>query len=445
MSSIIAPVAPTPAPEAVPAPAPRQVPNGGLPDSIKINKNHDATEFFKKHEEANGRVVPAAATPAAVELVAAPVAAPAAEPAAKPPEKKADLGSALADSMLPDGAKPKPDVKPTEPVAPAAENPEDKVGLDPKYSKEAHDSFKIVKGITKEVRTTLAQRDRELSEVRAENEKLKTGAVTVDSPEITQLKAEHKAMSDRLVVLDIENHPNYQREFVAPRQQAEATAKEILAAAGIEGVDIQAMLSKDPLTFRKEMSAIAAKLPSALDVQDFAQAMRTAQSLKQRAGEAAGRAGEISQALKQQTLDAQKTAFNKTYDETMGRVKISEVTAPAGSPPEVLAAFEGFNSDYRSLRQSAEKIVLGASTPKDIAQAGTEAAAFRFMTKHTIPAMSKAIAFRDARITELEQQLSGIRARSPNRDIGGLPNAGGGMDPSKMSHKEAAEYYANLK
>ena len=426
-----------------PEPAPKApLPNGGLPDSVRPNKDYSADTFFKKHQEeqkiaAAGPAAPAA--PAVVAPVAAPAAAPAAEPA--PEKKPADLGGQLADSFLPEGAKPV-----AAPVAaPASENPEDKVELAAKYSPEAHESFKQVKTITKELRGTLVQRDAKIAELQAENERIRSGAAPVETPELVKLRAEHKAMSDRLVVLDLENHPNYQREFVAPRTAAEQEARNILEAAGVKDVDIAGLLGKDPVEFRRGLSAIAAKLPVPLDQHDFAAQMRTAYDLKQRAGQASAKAGELNQALKAQTQAGYKTAFESTFAETLGSAKIPELSAPADATPEQRAQVESFNSDFRAVRANAERIALGNTDPKSISKHSIQAAMYEFQVKQVLPMLSKSNAEKTARIAELEGQLKAINARNPGKTVGGIPHTSGGVDPSKMSHKEAAEYFSTLK
>lgn len=451
MSAIIEPPSVAPAPPAaapVPAiPAPVAPKGPVLPTGVKVNLNHDAGEFFEKHQAekaAAGQVAPKAA-PAAI----APAAEPAAEPP-KPPEKKADVGGIVADSFLPDSAKKQaaPEAKPAEaPVATAVapgtgENPEDKVVLGKDYSQPAHESFKAIKTIAKGLRDQLSSRDRELTEARAEVEKIKSGAIPVESPEMARLREEHAAMSKRLMVLDLQSHPDYQREFVAPRNAAEQEARNVLEAAGITNVDIPAMLEKDPVAFRKALSDVAAKLPTGLDQADFAAAMRTAHTIRQRAGDAVAKAGDIGKALREKTLNMHKGAFEEAYRETLGSVQFKEVAAPAGAAPEVVNQIEAFNNGVRSIRGEAEKIALQTSDPKAIGVASIKAAAFEFQVRHAIPALQKAIAFRDERIATLENELKGIRARSPNRDVGGMPNAGGELDPSKMNHAEAAEYFS---
>ena len=449
MSALIEPpVAPaTPALASVPAtPSPRIVPNGGLPESAKItvNRNHDAGEFFARHQAENAKTgattpAPAAPEPAALVAPAATIDAPASPAPAVTP--KGDAVSQLAESFIPESAKPKPAASPADPGPDA--NPEDRIQISPQAHPTTTEQFKAVKLIARGLRDQLTSRDREVHEAKAEIERLKSGAVPIETSEFKTLKAEHEAMSKRLMVLDLQNHPRFQQEFVAPRSAAEEEAQAILQAHGV-AADIPGLLAKDAVTFRKALSEVAAKLPTALDQSDFANAIRTAHNLKIKADSAIQNASTLNQNIRQQTVDGYRQAFDSVYAGTVGSLKIAELQAPTGVTTEQLSEIEAYNQGVRGLRASAERIALGTSDPQEIARASLKAAAYEFQTQRVLPMVLKSIQAKDARIAELESQLGGLRARNPNRDMRGIPSGGGGVDPSKMGHGEAADYYANL-
>ena len=436
MSSIAEPPA-TPAP-AAPVPA---APKGPvLPSGIKIDNNYDAGEHFAKHQAENPK--PGQAAPAAPVAPVAPVA-PAAPMATPEKPEKAELGNQIIESLLPASAK-KPDVvPPAAPVAHETDDPIDKTTLDAKYSPAAHEQFNLVKASRREIRDKLAVRERELAETRAELEKVKSGAAPVETPELLKLREEHAAMGKRLMVLDLQSHPDFQREFVAPRSVAETEARNILEAHGVDA-DIDALLNKDPVEFRKGLSAIAAKLPTALDQSDFAQVMRQAHGLRLRANDAITKAGDLGKALREKTMNGYKASFENTFQRVVGAQNIKELTLPPGEPPETVAVIDSYNSAYRGLRAQAEKIALGASNPDDISSASVKAALYDFQMEHAMPILQRALKARADRCTQLEGELAAIKARNPNRDIRGVPGAGGGVDPSTMDHHAAAEHFANL-
>ncbi|MDE2102732.1 MAG: hypothetical protein KGL39_36140 [Patescibacteria group bacterium] len=444
MSAVIEPpVAPAAAPAApvspaMPAPTPR--PSSSLPTGISVNHNYDPGELYEKHVEANRPVKPAAAPAAPASAAPAPEKpAAAAAPVTEAP-KKDDAISQLADRYLPKSATPEAAAPPAEPGPEA--NPEDRLSLSKDASPKAHESFAALKTVSKGLRDQLIARDRELTDLKGEVEKLRSGAVPVETPELVKLKAEHEAMSKRLMVLDLQSHPRFQQEFIEPRNAAETEARAILQAHG-QDANIDAILNKSGPEFRKAISEIAAKLPTTLDQADFANAMRTAQALKQKADSAVQNASQLNQTLKAQTSEGFKKAFDEVSAKAFSQMTLSELHAPAGAPPEAIAEVEAFNNGFRALRGNAEKLALGASAPQDIAAAAIRAAAFDFQSKHVMPMVMKSIQAKDARIAELEAQLTGLRARNPNHALGVAAPGADGMDPTKMDNKQAAEYFYN--
>ena len=434
MSALAEPPVQTSIPERRPVLA-----NGGLPESATMKPVGPSTdELFNKHQIENGKVpAPVAPAPAA----AAPVAP---EPKPAVPDRVADIAAPaspkadLADQFLPDAAK-KPAEAKVEPVAsPASANPEDAVILDKSYTPKAHESFAQVKAITKDLRSQLQKANDELTAARSEVEKVKSGAVVVDSPEIATLRAEHESMSKRLMVLDLQEHPKFKQEFIAPRDASLAAASELLPGKNLSG-----LLNLPRAEFGKAVSDAAKDLPT-FDQTDFANHMRTAYQLKQRGDQAVGKAGEINQAMRTQQVDGYKKAFENTFASTIGSLTgVKELVAPADATPDQRARVERFNNGFKGIRSEAEKIALGASTPEEISRSSIMAAAYRWQSKEVLPMMSELIANGKSRIAELEGQIADIRRRNPNAQIRGTDSSPGAIDPSKMSHHDAAEYFAN--
>jgi hypothetical protein len=414
-------------------------PNAALPSSATLKPEGPSTdELFQKHQIENGKV--AAPPPAAPAAIAPPADTkpPAGDKPADAPAPTPAPKTDLADQFLPDSAKKPVEVKVEPAAAPAATgNPEDAVTLDKSYTPKAHESFAQVKAITKDLRSQLQKANDDLTAAKAEVEKIRSGAVTVDSPEIAQLKAEHEAFSKRLMVLDLQEHPKFKQEFIAPREAALSAAAEILPGKNLNG-----LLGLPRAEFGKAVSDMAKDLP-AFDQTDFANYMRQAYQLKQRGDQAVGKAGEISSALNQQRVDGYKNAFETTYQKTIGSLNgVKELVAPADATPEARAKVEAFNNGFRGIRAEAEKIALGATSPEEISRSSIMAAAYRWQSTQVLPMMQELIGQGKARIAELEGQLADIRKRNPNSQIRGSDTSGGGVDPSKMNHHDAAEYFA---
>jgi hypothetical protein len=207
---------------------------------------------------------------------------------------------------------------------------------------------------------------------------------------------------------------------------------------------MEGLLSKDPVSFRQAVSAIAEKLPLALDKSDFANAARTAYGLKQRGDQAVGKAGEINRNLQAQQVNGYKTAFEGTFSKTLGSMAgAKELAIPADATPEQRSELEAFNAGFRNVRAEAEKIALGSTTPEDISRSSIEAALYKWQTKNVLPLMAKTIKQREARVAELESQLANIRARNPNAQLRGVDSTPGAVRPEDMNHHDAAEYWAN--
>src|SRR4029079_2674225 len=82
--------------------------------------------------------------------------------------------------------------------------------------------------------------------------------------EVERLKAEHKALSDKMALIDVASTPDFQRQYTLPKTKAVAEASEVLAYSGKEGVDVNALLGKD----RKNFSAAVAELTKDLNPMD---------------------------------------------------------------------------------------------------------------------------------------------------------------------------------
>lgn len=439
------PVSSTPPTSGMPPIAPK-TPNGGLPDGIKMDRSHDASSFFEAHQIENGRkAAPAAATPPAD--VKPPEGA---KPVDVPPPivKKDDVSSKLADSFLPEAARSREPVKIE--LAHPVSTPESTASGDDidaaireiesiephiKSSPERVQQFKTLRTKSAQVARDLAQK-LEIATKRETELREKLNAAP-ESEDMARIRSEHEAMSKRLMVLDLQSHPKFSQEFIQPRDSALAAAAELLP-----GANVAALLNLPRAEFGKAVSEAASKL-SAFDQTDFASHMRTAYQLKQRGEQAMGKASEINQALRQQTVNGHKQAFDGTFAKTIGSmVGVKELTVPADATPEQRAEADAFNAGFRNIRSAAEQIALGTSDPEGIARASIKAATYEWQVKSVLPLMAKTIKQKEARVAELEGQIAAIKSRNPNSQMRGVDVSTNGIDPATMNHHDAAEYFA---
>jgi hypothetical protein len=444
MSNIPPIAAPDAAPVAPPAPSRADM----LPAGLKLG-GHSADGFFEAHKAANAPAgeapVAAPAAPPVKPPVVPPVAAPAPVAEDAPPPKGSMFERLSAKGKPPIAGEPAAAPQP-------GANPEDGITLDPSYSPKAHDSFKQIKTIASGLRdqlTAARETERQL-QAKLDAAASAAPAAAPDTAELTRLQAENKSMSDRLAVLDLQSHPKFQQEFIAPRDQALAAAGELLTANGITGVSVASLLALPRADFGKAVSD-AAKNLSPFDQTDFAQNMRTAYQLKQNSEAALGKSRDISGALRAQNEASNKQAYDRTWQRVAGQVSehIVEIECPADMKPEIKAAVEDYNQSFRNLRTVAEQRALAPSSVETVAENAIKSAAYDF---HIQKAMPRLLGEMQALLNNnraLAEQLNAIKARNPNLQVAGIAaGRSGGAGPdgtlsmadlSKMGHAAAAD------
>jgi hypothetical protein len=421
-----------------------------LPEGLKVDHGHSADEFFARHQEANGLSAPAPVAPAAAAAPVAPVVPPVAAATVAPEPSSVPVKGSMMDKLA---AKAKPAAPavpaPVVPAAPSAANPEDQISLDPKYSPAAHASFAQIKGIAAGLRDQLnAARETE-RQLKAQLDAAKSATPVPDVAEIEKLRAENKAFSDRLMLVDLREHPKFQSEFVAPQQQALQTAKELLVANG-KSDDISRLVDLPRGELGKTLSEITKDLPD-LDRRDVTDSVYKAWTIAQQASSALSKSRETYGALRNQTDATQKQAFERTWERSAGHVAehIVELEVPDDATPEVRASIEADNAAFKGLRTVAEQRAFGPATSEVVAENAIKSAAYDLHIQRVMPRIIKEY---DSLLTlnrQLAGELQAIRDRNPNRQIAGVAagGGGGGLGPdgtlseaqlSKMTHEEAA-------
>lgn len=331
---------------------------------------------------------------------------------APPPKKDTPLTQSLGDKLAAK-VKPKPEEKkPEAKVETKSEDPEDKLQLDPKSSASARENFEKLKGISKQARAELAAKLKEIEELKA-----KASPVAADHAELERLRAEHKAMSDKLLLIDTKNHPTFQAQYVKPKQEALTAATELLKANGKEA-DIAALIEKPRGEIGKALSEILKDVP-AFDQTEISAHIQKAYQLAQAEKTALAQAGDVHSQIKKQDSTAHVQAFDKTWDkiaQAAGEFLI-EAEIPEDATPERKERLSGYNADMKALRDRARQIATGDSSYESVADASIKAAAFEVHAKHVLPMLAEEIADRNEVIRKLTEELKGYRSRNPNRNI----------------------------
>ena len=432
---------PPAAPAAVP-PAENTNPYRGpvLPESagIQPNLHHDASEFFDRKP----------AAPAAIAEPVKPAEAPKEEVKPKQEVVSPDEIDSPMLRALEKKSKPASAAAPAQPTAtPTNDNPEDKIELASNAHTSTKDQFKSLKTITRDLRGQLIQaQDRE----RSLQEQLKSHATAQpvqENPDIERMKAEHKAMSDRLALVDLQSHPTFQQQYVQPKSQSLNEAQQLLEANGIKDVDVASLLNKPRAEFGKAVSE-AAKNLSPYDQTDFANNMRKAWELEQGSRSALAKSKELMNGLTQQNGVRQRGAFEKTWSSVAGSVNehIVELEALPTATPEERAAIDSYNQSIKNLRVNAEKLALNPMDEEGVSKAAIKAAAYDFHIAHAMPRLEQEMNALLKIVRDQASELKAIRSRNPNADRShAAAFSSGHADPSKMDAKEAAEYFFNKK
>lgn len=304
-------------------------------------------------------------------------------------------------------AKPQPIIKPKDEAPPPAELPEDKLQIPANASPEAVKNFAQYKASMKEI---LANERKARADAEARIN-VHTAANPAEQAEVARLKAEHKAALDRLAILDLQNHPDFTRQYTQPKKTALATASEVLAYNGKEGIDLAPLLGKPMKDFNAAVSEYTKDMNSA-DAATVAVALREARGLHAKESEALSKSGELHQQLQAKAAAEQKAAFESVSAEVIPNFMKREITAEM--TPEAKASAEAYNKSIEGLRQRAESRAFGKVTERDVATMAYKEQALDHMVTHAIPMLESHISSQNAIIAELTEQLAAVKGtRSP--------------------------------
>lgn len=308
-----------------------------------------------------------------------PAAAPAAEtPAAVP---------AAEPAKAPDAAPPKTDVAPIAPPAPAAPPAEVDHFSDVKpadITKPRAEEWNTLKKLSNEKLTAAEKRA-----IAAEQqlEALKKTPVA-EAAELERVKTEYQQAKDRLAILDVQSHPDFISNYVKPRDEALAAAKEIIGYTGAEAGDLNKLLTLPQKDFNAEVAKITEKMNS-MDATAVQTSLRQAHQLKNREAMAMQDSQKLRQALEEKAVLKQREAFEEVYKEVGYDSGYLIPQIPEGTPPEDVAELTGIAEAMKAAKTNAEKYAFGKLTAKEAAQLAAKAAHLEVHVQKVIPYMYK--------------------------------------------------------
>lgn len=277
--------------------------------------------------------------------------------------------------------------------------------------------------------------------------KVKTAPVagTLTSDDLKKLQDEHKALSDRLYLVDLENHPQFQSQYITPKQQALASAKELLDAHGVKAGDLASLLSKPRGELSKAIAEMTKEIPD-FDRLEVAGALRKAYDFDQQGKAALSQSRQVLDGFKQKTVEQQRAAFNKTWAPAAAMLgeNLVRLEAPDTATAQEKMEIEAYNNGMKQIQSTAEKIAFETHSEEAIAQAAIKAAAYDFHIQHAQPRILKEYEAMVKDNAALRDELKALRSRNPNHGIRaatGKSVDGSPKDPSQMSHAEAAEFF----
>ena len=258
----------------------------------------------------------------------------------------------------------------------------------------------------------------ELTSLQTQMETLRKAA-PADQAEMERLKAEHKTLSDRMAVVDLQNHPDFTRQYVQPRQQAIATAKEVLAYNGKESINPESFLDLPLKDFNAKV-AEATKDLNSMDATTVQTSLRTAYTTQQAGRTALAKAGELGQQLVQNDAAKGKRAFEQVWSELNQAAELFQpVEADEDASDTEKQQIVARNQAAASLRSAVERNIFGRVDHLEAARLGAKAAVADLFLGHEVPRIAAAYNRLAARNQALEVELAGIKkSRSPGVAVG---------------------------
>jgi len=342
------------------------------------------------------------------------------KPAPKEPAKAAEPKPAEPKPAEATPPADKPADKPAEPAAPAVPTDDiDKMELGEKASDNARTNFAKLREVAKQERLAKAALEKQLADLKAQQETL-AKAAPQDTAEQERLRAEHKAMADRLALVDLKNHPDYVRQYEVPKTAALAEAKEVLDYNEIPA-NLESLMGKPLKEFSAEVSKLTKDMNS-MDATAVQTSLRNAWKIHNEATAALSKSQELAKALSEKSAHAQKQAVEKVWSTFKEAESIlAKRPVPEGATPEELAEITSYNEAVQGLRSNYERNAFGRMTEEETARMALKATTFDFIQTHGVKMMERAYKSMEARALAAEKQLNELKAARSPGNMGGDP------------------------
>ena len=306
----------------------------------------------------------------------------------------------------------------------------DKMELGEKASDNARTNFAKLREVAKQERLAKAALEKQLADLKAQQETL-AKAAPQDTAEQERLRAEHKAMADRLALVDLKNHPDYVRQYEVPKTAALAEAKEVLDYNEIPA-NLESLMGKSLKEFSAEVSKLTKDMNS-MDATAVQTSLRNAWKINNDAASALSKSQELAKALSEKAAHAQKQAVEKVWGTFKEAESIlAKRPVPEGATPEELAEITSYNEAVQGLRSNYERNAFGRMTEEETARMALKATTFDFIQTHGVRMMDRAYKGMEARAVAAEKQLAELKAARSPGNMGGDPQKATATTPKSF-------------
>ncbi len=278
------------------------------------------------------------------------------------------------------------------------------------------------KTLKQKANTEVSEARQKLASAMAELDTLKK-ATPAELADVEAIKKEHREAMDRLAVLDLQNHPDFAKQYTVPKNAALAEATTILAYQDKPvAADLNQLLVKPLKEFNAEVGALTKEM-NAMDATTVQSALRAAYKLHADERTALSKASDLKAGIEQRTAAQQKQAFEETWGKLGEPDRFLTPVAIADTlPAEERAELASYNEAMKAVRQNAESNAFGRLDPKGAAAIASKAAVLDFVVKTAVPRMEKE--FR--RVVEdnntLIAELKAIKAAKGSGDFQSTPS-----------------------
>ena len=355
-------------------------------------------------------------------------------PEEKPEVKKGKFKNPFISNPVDDGSTPENPPAPPKDELADLKGPDEKSKVKPEWEK--------LKGLAQSYR-------KQSDEMKAALEELKKNSAPATELETLKTSLKNKeveltAVSDKLKVFDLQNHPEFQNKYTAPMKQAVDTLQSIFTEAGVEDVSAETFLH----TPKKEAKEIIKKVMDSLDPISQNIVTQVYTEYKRLVFESSKELTTAKATLenyKATSQQQQQQVFAEVLSKTPVGIKAIELNEEMS--PEQKADATAFNTALGEIVKKAEHIALRTTSMQEAAQASLQAAQFQFISKELLPRMQKAfaaeLAARDAKIAKYEKAEKARRGAIPS-SVTSAPRGNETPEPGDEGENPAQQFVERM-